>query len=418
MKQFIVNRLGSLARAIIAKYKPTIIGITGSVGKTSTRDAIFNVVRTKYTARKPDKNYNNEIGLPLTIIGADAPGRKLTAWIKIFLKAYGLLWMNRTYPQVLILEMGVDHPGDMDHLLSIAKPHIAVITHIGSAHYEFFKTQEALIAEKRKIIERLGPGNYAILNADSDVVMSQRGITPAKVVTYGVNNPADVKISIINEELSFPARTRIQANGVGKLGVDIAAVGMPHISACAAAIAVAQVMEIEPDLIQKGLRDYRPQPGRFNILGGIKETVILEDSYNASPDSVTEALQTLARMPNKTKVAVLGDMLELGEMTEEAHHQIGEMVAQLNIDQLITVGSSGQLIAFSAERSGFPQENVQSFPTSDDAKEYLQNNLIPGSAILVKGSQGVRMERVSKEILANPMGAHNDLPRQYGKWIK
>lgn len=418
MKEFIFRRLAILARAVIHKYKPVIIGITGSVGKTSARDAIFSVVRAKYTARKPDKNYNNELGLPLTILGSASPYRNPLAWLALFIKGYSLLWFRQSYPQVLVLEMGVDHPGDMDYLMTIARPHISVLTNIGMAHREFFKSEQAVAEEKRKIIQYLDDGDYAILNADSKLVMEQRGATEAQVITYSTGAEADVKVSGVEEQLIIPARSRVAFSGKIPLTVDVSAVGRPHISACAAAVAVAQALGIEADLIKKGLRDYRPSSGRLNLISGIKGTVIIDDSYNASPDSMKEALAVLDRMPNEKKVAALGDMLELGKITDQAHLEIGRLAGKMKLEMLVTVGINARLIAEGAHEAGMGRDKIHTFTTSEDAREFVLQNLIPGSAILVKGSQGVRMERISKEILAEPMGAHHVLPRQYGPWVE
>lgn len=417
MKKFIANWLARLARSLIAKHQPKIIGITGSVGKTSTRDAIYAVVSTAFWARKPARNLNNELGLPLSVIGVDSPGRSPLGWLKVALKGYWQLWFGR-FPQILVLEMGVDRPGDMDYLLSIARPDISVVTSIGIAHYEFFKSEDAVMQEKGKIVKAVASNGAVVLNGDNSGSASLKDWTDAKVINYGFSDTADVRLQIISEDFVPPGESELRVHtSTQDLSVTVPAVGVPHLASCGAAIAVGLYLGISLEKIQKGLQNYRPVPGRLSVLKGIKKTTIIDDSYNASPDSVTEALQILRRMPQQHKTAVLGDMLELGELTQKGHEEIGRLAASLQFNQLIVVGEKGRIIAEAALAAGMPVEAIVQFADSSEAAEHIREQLVPESAVLVKGSQGARMERISKELLADPMSASNVLPRQYGKWI-
>lgn len=418
MKNFVAKWLANIARQLIAKHRPNIIGITGSVGKTSTRDAIYAVVSTAFSARKPYGNLNNEFGLPLAIIGKRSPGRNLLGWLGVFMKAYWQLWFGR-FPKVLVLEMGVDRPGDMDYLLSIARPNISVVTNIGISHYEYFGSQEAVLHEKGKIVQAVDSTGVVVLNGDNPGAASLKEWTEAKVVRYGFDQQNEVRLQIQTEQFTVPVESKLEVHTpTQNLSVVIPAVGVPHLSSCGAAIAVGLYMGLPLDKIQKGLRNYRPVPGRLNILAGVKKTVVIDDTYNASPDSVREALQILRRMPHQHKIAILGDMLELGDLSESSHREIGKLVAELNLDQLITVGEQAEFIADSAVLAGMNSEQIISFKDSEAAANHIRDELINESAILVKGSQGVRMEKISKELLADPMSATNVLPRQYGKWLE
>ena len=190
--------LAGLARATLQKYKSTIIGVTGSVGKTSTKEAIFAVLKTKYRVRRAEKNYNNEIGFPLAILGIPHCGRNVFKWlfalVRVTLKLSA--FVRDEYPQVLVLEYGVDHPGDMDYLLSIAKPDIAVVTAIGDipVHVEFFESPEELIKAKAKLVQALPIDGYAVLNHDDYAVLGMREKTRAKIMTYGIEEHADLRI--------------------------------------------------------------------------------------------------------------------------------------------------------------------------------------------------------------------------------
>lgn len=417
MKKLVANWLASLARALIAKHQPKIIGITGSVGKTSTRDAIYAVVSTAFSARKPARNLNNEFGLPLSVIGSDSPGRHIFGWIKVILKAYWQLWFG-SFPQILILEMGVDQPGDMDYLLSIAKPDVSVVTSIGISHYEFFGSTEAVKQEKGKIVKALPESGAAILYGDSPNTSALKDWTNAKVIRYGFSESNEVRLQIKREDFTPPGESEVEVHtSTQNLSVFIPAVGVPHSASCGAAIAVGLFLSIPAEKIQKGLKNYKPVPGRLNILKGIKKTTIIDDTYNASPDSVKEALQILRRMPHQHKTAVLGDMLELGDLSEQSHKDIGELVANLQLNQLIVVGERGRIIGEAAAAAGMDTQNIIYFPDSAQAANHIKESLVSESAVLVKGSQGVRMEKISKELLADPMSATNVLPRQYGKWI-
>jgi len=420
MRQFLQSFLASLSREILSKYKPIIIGITGSVGKTSTKEAVFCVVSQKYKTRKSKKNFNNEIGLPLTIIGADAPGRNVFKWIAVFFKAVLLIITPQKYPQVLVLEMGVDRPGDMDYLLSIAKPHIAIITAIGYSHYEFFKDEGSLDTEKGRIIEVLSEIDFAILNADDKRAAAQKNKTKAEVYTYGFTGQG-AQITNVSENVSAPLQgvsTTFTAITKHKtFTTTLYTLGTTHISSIAAAIATAEILNIDTQSIANGIREYKPVPGRLNIIAGIKKSVLIDDTYNAAPDSTKTALAVLQKVPGQYKIAVLGDMLELGPISDKAHREIGKLVASMHIQKLLTVGPSGKIIAQSAIEHGMDKDTVIMFDTSVQAGVPLQNMLPPGAIVLIKGSQGVRMEKITKEIMAEPMRAEELLCRQYGKWI-
>lgn len=418
MKKLVAKWLANLARSLIAKHHPRIIGITGSVGKTSTRDAIYAVVSTAFSARKGTKNLNNEFGLPLAVIGSDSPGRNLFGWLGVFIKAYWQLWFG-SFPSTLVLEMGVDRPNDMDYLLSIVKVDIAVVTNIGISHYEFFGSQTAVANEKGKLVLAVKNSGAVILNADNAGAISLRDKASVKVIGYGFNPGSEVRLQIKSERFTLPPQSAIEIHTpTQNFSAQVPAVGVPHLASCGAAVAVGLYLGLSIERIQAGLKKYKPVAGRLNLLAGIKKTLIIDDTYNASPDSMREALEILRRMPHHSKVAVLGDMLELGEQSQAAHQQIGALVAELKPTQLVTAGKLGMVIAETAKASGLSSEQVHSFATSSEAADYLRDALIPESAILVKGSQGVRMEKVSKELLADPMSASNVLARQYGKWLE
>lgn len=364
------------------------------------------------------RNLNNEFGLPLSVIGSDSPGRSIFGWLGVFAKAYWQLWFG-SFPKILVLEMGVDKPGDMDYLLSIAKPDIAVITNIGISHYEFFKSREAVLAEKGKLAQAVSGQGAVLVNADNEGALQIGRSCSGKVIGYGFGKDSDVRLQIEQEKFIVPAESQVVVHTPTQdFRVIVAGIGMPHLSSAGAGIAVGLYLNMPIEKIQKGLRSYKPVAGRLNLINGLRKTLIIDDSYNASPDSVVEALHILARMPHQHKVAVLGDMLELGELSESSHRHIGELAASLNLDGLVVVGAEARIIGEAASRAGMDPELIKFFNNSEDAANYMRERVVPESAILIKGSQGARMEKVSKELLADPMSAANVLPRQYGKWLE
>jgi len=305
-------------------------------------------------------------------------------------------------------------------LLDIANPSIGVLTSIGVSHYQFFENSAQIENEKAKIATHLPAGGFFLVNADSDTALRQQTKTLAGVVTFGFNPDAQVHPEQITESLSgkFSSHLKIKLLS-GSIEATVKAVGKPHITAVLAGVAAGSVLKIEHDLIIKGVETYKPHPGRLHIIGGIKRSIIIDDSYNASsPESVLEGIALLSRIPALFKIAVIGDMLELGSLSDEKHEEVGQKVAGGHFDRLVTVGAQARIIASAAKAGGMDAAKIISFDSSDEAKKTVQELIELESAVLVKGSQGVRMEKITKEIMAEPMRAQELLCRQYGKWLE
>jgi UDP-N-acetylmuramoyl-tripeptide--D-alanyl-D-alanine ligase len=416
---------------ILKKYRPEIIGITGSVGKTSAKEVVFAVLAKKFRVRKNIKNYNNEIGVPLTIIGSESGNKNIFSWIRIFFKATRLiLFTDKNYPQKLVLEMGADHPGDIKYLVELAPCKIGVITAIGDmgpVHMEFFKNIEQLVNEKANIVKHLSKDDMAVLNQDDARVIQMKDKISARIITYGFDEASDVRASDVSiadhveigeKELITGVRFKLHYKD------SMIPIVLPHImgshqiysALCGAAVGITY--EINLADIAEALRGFTPPPGRMRLIPGIKHTVIIDDTYNSSPVAAIAALKTLETIQIETgkhKYAVLGDMAELGKYTEEGHEKVGEYVARV-ADVLVTIGEKAKIIAESARKNNMIEDRVFEFDDAERAGRFVQERLKEGDLVLVKGSQSVRAEKVVKELMAEPLRAEELLVRQGKKW--
>lgn len=432
MRDFVTKLLGILARAIVRRYRPMIVGVTGSVGKTSTKEAIFAVLKKKYRVRRSEKSFNTEIGMPLTIIGADHPGQNVFGWIGVIAKGCWQLVTRASYPEILVLEFGVQMPNDMEYLISIAPPLVSVMTAIGDVpvHIEFFADADEIAEEKGKLIVALPTDGYAVLNCDDEAILKMKIRTRAHVLSYGFG--PDAALRIVGYELRTGAMTdRGSGNGINfKLlyGKRITPVrlgntfGKHHAYAAAAAACVGLAFNMNLLEIAEALAGYESPLGRLKLLRGNKNSLILDDTYNASPIATRAALEVLREFPARRKIAVLGDMLELGKYTEAAHREIGDEAAAI-ADVFIGVGERMKFAMDEATRPGIEnrramqQSDVFWFASAKEAGNRLEAILKPGDIVLIKGSQDMRLERVVKEVMAEPERAQDLLVRQSREWL-
>ncbi|MBI5071877.1 hypothetical protein HZB93_03240 [Candidatus Falkowbacteria bacterium] len=425
MKKIVQKILYVLARAILKKYKPEVVGITGSMGKTSTKEAVFAVLSSKLRVRQNLKNYNNELGVPLSILGVESGHKSILKWLGVIFHGLKLiLFRDADYPQILVLEMGADHPGDIKYLTELAPCKIGLVTGIGPAHLEFFESIEKIIKEKRTIVSHLRPEGFAVLNRDDEKVFEMRDKTRAKVLTYGFSADAEVRaqeegmigegveIKGMNFKLSYAgAMVPIFLPGV---------LGRQHIYAALAGAAVGIIYGMNLVEVAESLKRYQAPKGRMNLVPGIKRSLIIDDTYNASPIPTEVALEVMKsiKLPaeDDKKFAVLGDMLELGSFSEEGHKQVGRAAAGSGVDYLVTVGERSRDISRAALGAGMNEDRVSNFPTPEEAGLFVQGKMKQGDIVLVKGSQGMRMEKVVKELMADPLQACELLVRQDASW--
>ena len=422
MLKILKRILKVLARAVIHRYRPTIIGVTGNVGKTSTKEAIRIVLSGERRVRAPLKSFNNELGMPFTILSESEFGAGLFFWCKTIVSGLSqLVLKNRAYPEILVLEYGVDKPGDMKYLLEIARPQIALVTAIGEVpvHVEFFGGPEELAREKSKLISQLPSSGFAVLNADDAAVLRMKNDTRAKILTFGFSETADLTISNFSNNFDsgeFGANFKLSQGGASVPVRLKNVLGKAQSYATAGAAATGLIFDMNLIKIAEALAFYKPPAGRFRIIKGVKESTIIDDTYNASPLAMREALTVLRDLPAQRKIAVLGDMLEIGEYTVETHEAIGRLAAE-GVQMLITIGERGKFIAEAAKQSGFSKESIFVFESVSEAGKFLQENIRVGDIILVKASQAVRLEKIVKEVMAEPNRAAEFLVRQNKEWL-
>lgn len=425
MKRIILRKiLWFLAKGMLKKHAPLVVGITGSVGKSSTKEAVALALSQHYTVRKTEGNLNNEFGIPLTIFGIQAGGSSIFAWLFIILKAFYLRYCTFQYPQALVLEMGIDRPGDMAYLFSFVSLDIGVVTHVSGSHLQYFKSLAGIAKEKGEILNHFQAGKgVAIINADNKYTLKMKEKTSADVVfTYGFSEGATVRGTNTNlvqggEAGSLPYyHLKIEhAGNTFPLRLPNI-VAEHHISSVLAAMAVAISLKLNLVEVAKRLEAFASLPGRLRILPGIKETLLLDDTYNASPVSTIEAIKVLGRLNSPRKIVILGDMLELGPKSDELHAELAHTLQEAGISVAVLVGPHMRALFLECQKLGLPITLYwEESPLAVVAN--IKSIVAPHDAILIKGSQGMRMEFITKMLLVDVTLASKYLCRQSVLWL-
>ena len=409
-----------MARTLLRKYRPLIVGVTGSVGKSSTKEAIGLILAQKYSVRAAEGNYNNEIGIPLTVLGSKSGGRSPFRWAWVGMHWFGYVLFPFRYPEVLVLEMGVDRPGDMEYLLSIVSIDNGVFTQVSESHIEYFGSLHNIAKEKGKLIASLPVSGFAILNADDTRVSRFREKTKAKVLTFGFGEEADIRAEhiAVEPEARLAKGLSFKMDYHGKsLPIRLPKVIARHqVPAALAAAAVGIALRVNPVQIVDALVAFGPLPGRMRLVPGTRGSILLDDTYNASPASTMAALAVLGELRANRKLAILGDMLEIGEESVKRHRELAESVAFSGAELVILVGHRMKHLFDELIGRGFSRQYLFWFERSSEAALFAENVARDGDLILVKGSQGMRMERVSEKLLFDPVEAPYFLCRQSPEW--
>lgn len=415
-----------MAVLVLKKYNPKVIGITGSVGKTSTKEAVFSVLASHYRVRRNEKNYNNEIGLPLTVIGTESGGNSIAGWLRVFLKWLGVIIFPLEYPEILVLEMAADRPGDIKYLSDFMKPDIGVLTDISGSHLEFFKSIEGVTKEKGILVKNLPEKGLAVLNIDNPQIKKIKSQLKSKVITFGFSEDADVRATDILYNYSHLENgVKDEIKGLSfKLNYKGTTIPMRlsnilaehNIYAALAGIAVGLDLGLNLVEIGAAIENFSLPSGRMNLIAGIKNTFIIDDTYNSSPVSTNSALEVLGNIKSKRKIAVLGDMLELGANSESGHCEVADKFLKIKGDVFFAVGNRMRDAADELKKHNFDPNRMFSFDSPIEAGKKLQEMMQEGDLILIKGSQGMRMEKVVEEIMAEPQKAAELLCRQDLSW--
>ncbi|MEA1939465.1 MAG: UDP-N-acetylmuramoyl-tripeptide--D-alanyl-D-alanine ligase [Candidatus Caldatribacteriota bacterium] len=356
------------------KYKTYNICITGSNGKTTTKEITDSILSLKYSLLKTSGNFNNEIGIPLT------------------------LFQLKNIHKMLLVEMGMRGLGEIKNLTNLVPPNLAVITNIGDAHIGLLGSKKNIFKAKSELLEALDKDGIAVLNRDDPYFFKMQEIAKDKrIFTFGIEKESDIMASNIKIIKDEGMKFNLKLGDSEKKEIFFPLLGIHNLYNALAASAASFALEVEPDLIERGLTTFKPLKMHMYLNTFHNDIKILNDSYNASPLSVKRALATLTEIAdNNRKIAVLGDMLELGEKTDFYHKKIGENIVKLSIDILITFGKGGKIIAQSALKKGMKSSCVFSFKKSE--KKILFRNLIniikPKDFILLKGSREMKMEEV------------------------
>lgn len=367
-----LKALQRVARYWRRKQDVRVIGITGSVGKSTTKEVVAEVLAQRYRTLKNPGNLNNEIGLPLT-----------------------LLSLGESHERA-VLEMGFYVPGEIAFLCDLALPHVGVITNIGTVHAERAGTQEAIAQGKSELVQALPPApeGVAVLNYDDPLVRKMASLTEARVFFYGLNPEADLWADRVEGLGLDGIRFRLHHQNEA-LYLRVPMIGHHSVHTALRAAAVGLIEGLTWQEIVNGLRSEHAQL-RLVAVHTASGALILDDTYNASPESTLAALNLLDELEGR-KIAVLGDMLELGQYERQGHEMVGVRAAEV-VDELITVGEKALVIAESARRAGFPNYAIVEMLDGQQASDYLRERLEAKDVVLVKGSHGMRMDRIVTEL--------------------
>ncbi|MCK4545943.1 MAG: UDP-N-acetylmuramoyl-tripeptide--D-alanyl-D-alanine ligase [Candidatus Eisenbacteria sp.] len=360
-----------------------VVAITGSNGKTTTKDMAAQALSRRYRTARTEGNLNNHIGVPLTLLGIPADA------------------------EVAVVEMGMNHPGEIARLSEISRPEVGVVTNVGESHLEFMGSVENVLRAKGELLEYLKSGDTAVLNADDPHLMSGGLSIRAGTVTFGIRQRADIRATDVVAVSGEGARFRIGGHTV-RLGVP----GEEFVYDALAAVAVAVALGVPEGEACEALEGFRPCGMRMEQLR-LGTVTVINDAYNANPVSTRAALVTLSRIPgNGRKVAVLGDMLELGAQSPALHREIGGHAAASAVDLLFTVGILSRDIDAGALAAGMPADRVRHFEGRAEVQEALRRQVEEGDVVLVKGSRGCRLEAVVKDLVEYLEGRNQDVERK------
>jgi UDP-N-acetylmuramoyl-tripeptide--D-alanyl-D-alanine ligase len=414
MLQSIVLKILELqARRFLKKHKPKLVVFTGSVGKTSTKLYTATVLSQKFQVMVHYGNHNTHFSVPLAIANIPYPTmvHNPLAWLKVFVQMETSIHQAFNY-DVILLELGTDHPGEIPHFGSYLRPDIGVITSITEEHMEFFKTIDAVAKEELSTSDF---SELTLINRDDIDAVFAKLITTSNIDTYGTSGVAEYHYLTEN----FDVKTGFQGKFVtpewGEQAVPLHLVGEHNIKAAVAAGTIAIKLGLDKAQVIAGMQAIQPVKGRMQLLRGLRDTTLLDDTYNSSPKAALAALQTLYLLPAKQRIAILGSMNELGDFSEKAHKQVGFACDPTLLDWVITVGDQAEkYLAPAATSKGCM---VRSFKSPYDAGAFAHSVMQPGAVILAKGSQNKIFTEEALKVLLHTTSEEKQLVRQEPEWL-
>ncbi len=370
----VANTTGAL-QVLAAHYRRSlrvqVVAITGSNGKTTTKEMTAAILARRYRTAKTQGNFNNDLGVPLTLLAIPEDA------------------------EAAVVEMGMNHQGEIRRLAEISRPRVGVVTNVGESHLEFLGSVENVLRAKGELLEYLQPADTAVVNADDPHLMSGSLVVRARTLTFGIDAPADFRASGVEAVSGEGARFALAGHDV-RLGVP----GREFVYDALAAVAAGTALGVPVDDACEALQGFRPCRMRMETIRAGDATVI-NDAYNANPASVRAALRTLGGIAARgRRIAVLGDMLELGQHSSRLHFEVGEAVGQSAVDRLFTVGTHSREIQSGALSQGLPADNGRHSEETEEALEVLRRTVAKGDVILVKGSRGCRMETIAEGLVS------------------
>lgn len=413
-KKLIQKQLEHYVRAYFRKHPEVkLVVVAGSVGKTSTKTAIATLLSQRYRVALHEGNHNTHFSAPLAILGIEYPEnvKSITAWLAVFSAARKRIkWP--TGVDVIVQEIGADHPGDIEHFGTYLRPYIGVVTAVTPEHMEFFGTIEAVAKEE---LTAANMSEIAIINRDDIDGKYANFLTNPNIDTYGTSGAAEYRFEEQDFTLDDGYKGTVIIPEYEPIQAKIKLLGEHSLRPAMGAVAVAVKMGLTGDEIVKGLKLLRAVPGRMNVLRGIDDTIVIDDTYNSSPLAASSALQALYSLQVPQRVAVLGSMNELGASSAEEHATLGTLCDPRMLSWVITVGHDAESFLAPAARARGCQ--VKSFKNAIDAGAFARSVLEPGAAILLKGSQGgIFLEEAVKMLIL--MTEDTELVRQSPAWLK
>lgn len=412
-KKLIQKRLEKLTRKYFNKKAVKLVVVTGSVGKTTTKMAIATVLAEKYAVRVHEGNHNTHMSAPLAMLGVEYPENvhSLSAWVAVW-RAVRIRLHQKDDVEVVVQELGSDQPGDIAHFGTYLKPDVAVVTAVSPEHMEFFKTLDEVAKEE---LRAASFSNLTVINRDDIAEEYARYADTHTINTYGLGAQAEYRVVL---EPSSPLDGRIgklYAQEWGELPVNLQVIGEQGVKAATAAALVGAKLGLTSQQVAVGLSKIRPVKGRMNVLRGLEESVLIDDTYNSSPLAVRAALSTLYSIDAPQRIAILGSMNELGDTSAQAHEEVGHLCQSDKLDWVITIGDEAERYLASAALSNGCQ--IKSFKSPYQAGGFAHSVLKPGAVILAKGSQNGVFAEEALKVLLHSTEEESSLVRQSDYWL-